>query len=436
MIRRFSALLAALLLVTGCAMGGLDYKGLGAELRGGNCPGAVGQVEGFKDKYGNNRQLIYHMDSGMVNLLCGNHEESNRQLQEGDRLAEDLWTKSLSKEAASFLVNDYTIPYSGEDFERVMLNLFSAVNYSLMKDYEGALVEARRINSKLTDYNDKYEEKSVYSEDAFARYLSGTLYEIENPRDMQALDSAYIDYFKAYKAYKTYAEHYATPMPRIFLRDLLRVAEATGRIDELKDEANGMQWVKHSEARGMGRIVLLHLTGTSPVKVEDSIVASAPKGPIKLAFPRFVAHPPACTDSELVVKSPGTGTALNAKSELVEDINAIAVKNLDDRKGRVIVKAIARAVIKQAAVDAASEQFENEGAKLLAKFTGRVLAAATEVADTRSWRTLPGEIRFVRTFVPPGSYDVSVRACGAVHDLGNVELEAGQTRFLLVNTMY
>ena len=38
---------------------------------------------------------------------------------------------------------------------------------------EDALVEIRRLDTLLTGLNNKYDAKSVYKEDAFARYLSG-----------------------------------------------------------------------------------------------------------------------------------------------------------------------------------------------------------------------------------------------------------------------
>jgi len=424
------------LLLTGCAAGGLDYQGLETQLQSNNCPGALEFIEDSKEKYGANRELIYLMDAGMVNLRCGNYAESNRFLQDADQLSEDLWTKSISREAASFVINEYTIEYAGEDFEKVMISLLGALNYSLKGDYEGALVEARRINSKLIEYNDKYENKNVYSEDAFARYLSGMLYEVDAPDSLQNLDSAYIDYYHAYKAYNKYAVDYGTPLPRVFVEDFLRVAEATDRLGEIKDLASGRQWMKHSKVTDMGRLVLVYFAGKAPVKVEEAIIMSGPQGPIKLAFPRFTVSQPGCQTGELMVKAPGTGTVLSARTELVEDINAITVKNLADRKTRYVIKAVARVAIKQIAVAAVANEIDDPVVRALAKFTGSVVASVTEIADTRSWRTLPGQIQFVRTFVPAGAYEASVRLCGSVRDLGQVNLKAGETKFLLVETMY
>ena len=428
-----AALFAALLV--GCAPG-LDYRALESHIRSGDCEEAPAYVASMKDKYGSNQQLVYHMDMGIVYLYCGDYARSSDQFQQAEDVAADLWTKSISREGVSFLANDYTKPYSGEDFERVMINLFHSVAYAMEGNYEAALVEARKLNQLLLEINEKYEAKNVYREDAFARYLSAILYEAYNPRDIQNLDNATIDYELGAPVYESYSGEYGTPVPEVFTADHYRVAEAAGRLDNAKEKRKELGWLRHKKAREMGRIVMLHLSGSAPVKVEESIEVYAPFGPIKVAFPRFTSPVSGCRTSSLVATS-DDGKSYSEDSELVEDISAIAMKNLDDRKGRVVAKAIARAVAKQAAVNAISRQGDDKGEQLALKFLGRVVAAATEKADTRSWRTLPDRVYLSRAFVPEGTYDINAEFCGNRRTLAhNVRIEAGQTRFVLLQNVY
>ncbi len=130
----------------------------------------------------------------------------------------------------------------------------------------------------------------------------------------------------------------------------------------------------------------------------------------------------------MIVES-GSGY-MEAKAELVEDINEIAVKNLSDRKGRIIAKMIARAVAKQAAINAVTKE---RGTKLLLNIANIFI----ERADTRSWRTLPGEIYLSRMFLPEGKYNVYVSQCGGKKSaVDSVNLKAGETRFVLFESMY
>ncbi|GAF99605.1 unnamed protein product, partial [marine sediment metagenome] len=81
-----------------------------------------------------------------------------------------------------------------------MVNLFMALNYVGMGNWEGALVEARKVDNKLSVINSKYEEekKNVYKEDGFIRFLMGALYEAEGE-----INDAFISYRKAEEIYRS-----------------------------------------------------------------------------------------------------------------------------------------------------------------------------------------------------------------------------------------
>lgn len=128
------------------------------------------------------------------------------------------------------------------------------------------------------------------------------------------------------------------------------------------------------------------------------------------------------------------------ESVLFENINQIALKDLADRKIRITAKAIARAVAKQVVVQASANEMEKQYgpmAGLMANIAGNVAASALEKADTRSWRTLPGEIYIARSFVPEGQYKVSVESChGGQKELEPVSIKAGETKFVFCDTIY
>ncbi|MFQ5560624.1 MAG: COG3014 family protein [Nitrospinota bacterium] len=414
----------ALLLLSSCA-GGLDYRTLNNYMVANSCTKAAEFVEGQRSSYGINGKLLYLLDSGMVNFLCGQHEKSNRFFHEAEELAEKLWTKSVSREMASYLVNDYTRAYSGEDFEKALINLFSALNYVMLGQTDEALVEFRRLDANLSMFNQKYKTKNVYKEDAFGRYLSGMVYEAAGE-----FDDAYIDYFNSYKIYRGYSRDYGTPTPSQLSQDLVRLAVKTQREDDLPAPLKGKKRPGFSGQRKMGRIVVIHLNGKSPVKSEEKISIPSSSGPITLAFPKYEKRRPSCRKSFLSVQASDGTRPQTKKFELGEDINEIAVKNLKDRRGRVIAKTVARAVAKQVVINSATE---DKMARVLFNIANSVI----ERADTRTWRTLPGEIAVGRVFVKPGQYEVSVSACDRPKKrLGDPEIRAGETRFFIFNTMF
>ena len=86
----------------------------------------------------------------MILHTRGRPEESNAVFDEAERVIrhhEEKAVLSLSKGSAqvgSLLVNEKTLPYRGEPFEKVLVNTYKAANYLLLHDYEGARVEIRR----------------------------------------------------------------------------------------------------------------------------------------------------------------------------------------------------------------------------------------------------------------------------------------------------
>ena len=225
-LQKLVFLLAAAALLAGCATGA-DRRQVDNLISAGDCQKAVQVMAESRDQYGENGRLLFQLDSGMVHLQCGKYDTAQAFFHQAERTADRLWTESVSQNAASLLVNDYLRAYPGEDFERAMIHLMSAIGYLQTGELDEALVETRRLDTLLNVYNAKYVEKNVYKEDAFGRYLSGMLNE-----DDEAMDAAFIDYLLAARAYNDYERAYGTPRPQALEEDLLRVADAVGRTED------------------------------------------------------------------------------------------------------------------------------------------------------------------------------------------------------------
>ena len=258
-----------ILLLYACAAPVSHYVMVDRNLLDGNYNKADSIVEQYKEKYGSRNAVLYYMDRGMTLHLSGNYEKSNLYLSEAEKMVDNLYTKSITTESGAMLTNDNLLPYEGEDFEKVMLNLIMALNYVYLGKWDDALVEARKVDHKLNLYNDKYEKKNVYKEDAFARYLSGVLYEYKGE-----LNDAYISYSKAYTAYKDYRRSYGTAVPVFIGEDLLRLSRALGIYDEYKKyqvEFNNIKFMDIKELQSNGELIFICLLGRAPFK-EDFLL--------------------------------------------------------------------------------------------------------------------------------------------------------------------
>ena len=90
--------------------------------------------------------------------------------------------------------------------------------------------------------------------------------------------------------------------------------------------------------------------------------------------------------------------------ELTQPIEKIARKDLSNRIAGIKTKAIARAVAK------AGGQAAAENKHILAGFLVQAYNIVSEKADTRSWHTMPGNIRVGVYNLPTGEYPLKIEA--------------------------
>jgi len=397
----------------------------------------------YKSGYGERNAVLYYFDRGMMLHLAGQYAESNQFLAQAEDRIDQLYTKSVTAEGGAMLVNDNTLPYEGEDFEKVMINVIAALNYVYLGQWDDALVEARKVDHKLDLFNDQYEKKNVYKRDALAQYLSGILYEAKGE-----VNDAFISYRKAFEAYGDYRKSYATPMPPPLPADLLRTTAALGFTEEHQEylkQFPDTRWLTEKELQSQSELIFISYTGRSPVKEDYFITAPVPdvRGGtylLRVALPKFVPLPDKVGTAEVHLV-PADGGAISQRVFLAEDITAIAKKNLEDRIGRITAKAIARATAKYLASRTIRNQMaQGKGNEALAGFLAdvgtNIYSVVSEQSDKRSWRTLPGEIQMARLAVPPGTYTLAIEYYDSAGGLIErktfpaMTLKAGEKRFV------
>jgi len=400
-----------------------------------------------ESQFGNKDRLLFLLESGLTNLYAGNLEAGQALLTEAENLDQELYTKSLTVQASTFIVNDLTSPYRGEDFESVMINLFRALAYVNSGNIEDALVEARKVDSKLTSINSLYPEdkKNVYKEDAFARWLMGMLYETD-PSSAN-LNDAFISYRKALDIYETdYGSDYLVGPPDLLKSSYLSVARwmGTAEFTEATRKCGKVPYLSVDQKKQLSELTFIHFNGKSPVKVERSIISPLPDGHIvKVAFPIYQDRPSRIAGSQIVARPTGGENILSAKTQLGEPIGRIAKANLENRKTRIMAKAIARTAAKYAATKVAEQQARKQWGDTwgwVVGALGNIYAVLSEKADLRFWQGLPSEIRVAKLVVPPGLYSLQVNctdSAGSILekiDLGTVTTKPGEHRFFTFAT--
>jgi hypothetical protein len=367
---------------------------------------------------GDTDKLLYRFEKGLILHYQGQYQASNQEFEKAERLIDRLYARSVSREVASLVTNDAARAYTGEEFERAFIHYYRALNYCYQSDLEGALVECRKANLKLADYAAQPEYQLTYKNDAFIQYVTGLLFAASGE-----WNDAYVSFKDAEKGYQAYQQAFGLTVPRLLAQDLARTAARMGYEDDRAAYVSryGLSQEETAASPG-GEVVCFAESGFIARKrqqeislplledddlgqvwtVSDHMVYRyrhrAPFARVKywvrVALPFYQAIPSQVRGARL---RQGSQSAAAVRAE---DLNAIALRTLQEKEDTILLRTAARALAKYALAHKA----EKESPFLGALFN--LLGFVTEAADTRSWLSLPSDIWVARCSLPPGTTDL------------------------------
>ena len=366
--------------------------------------------------YSTRNAISLFLDIGLLQHYAGSYRSSSQDLQEAERLIEDAFTKSVTAEMASYIINDNTREYPGEDYEDIYINVFNALNYYHNNDLEEAMVEVRKItlpNGKLDMLSRKYENSSRsagdwlmaqlkslgfeinpvlpsgqavnFTNSALARYLGALFY-----LGQENTDSARIEFEQLKAAFADNPKIYNFPIPK-----------AASDAQNVPD--------------GKVRLNIIGFAGLSPLKEERLIPGffpffnNTPLRFIQFKLPVFVERKSVNPVDRIEVAVTG-GDIFNL--ELLENMGEVMKETYNARFSNMYFKTYVRTLLKYAAADIAATQAGKESNSSLAAY-GSALAAkiaidASEGADTRMARYFPDKAYIGGINLDPGTYTVNI----------------------------
>ncbi len=407
------------------------YEPVYTNMRGGNFEAAAANIEKAKEsgKYGHKDRLVYYLDAGVLYHYAGHFDSSNVRLHAAESAAEELFTKSISRGATSFLLNDNALEYAGEDYEVLYSNLLKCLNYLRQNSFDDAFVEVRRANLKLdlleqkyadaakqseqasqddtNSYDIKYDvEKVRFHNDAFARYLSMHMYAAEG-----MWDDARIDYDFLLDAFRSQPHVYNFDMPAVnYSREKGKTILSVVGLAGMSPTKEAWELRLRTE-KDLNLIQVLYTDtggdeteyGHIPADIGVDLYA-------KFAIPRIEPRP--STISRAIVFADGQPIG---ELQVIEDVSMVAQETFRAKKSLIYFKTIARALGKALANYKLKQEVEG-GDKLLSwlkKAAVDVVTDLTEGADLRCCRTLPGRILVGDFELAPGIYDLRIEFRGA-----------------------
>ena len=336
-------------------------------------------------------RLLHLLDQGMILHAAGQYSESNVVLARAEQLSDELSVKSISREAAATLWSEEATEDAGERHERVMIPVVRMLNYIMLDDWDGALVEVRRI---------EYLAEKVYGRaqefyNPFATYLSAVIWET-----LGYINDALIDYRRLAKK-ESQLPYYG--------HDLEQMSRKLGLKVPLPSSRSGAWRVTPRYRRDKGQLLVIVESGLAPHFVSEYVTA----GHFTMALPALVASPSLVDHATVSVDGRLMGQTYPFYN-IADDIIRAAEERRRRSMVRKIIKLSAQTALYATAFELmGKEEKDSAMAGFLVGMLGFSMSAA-ERADERSWRTLPATFQLGRFYLPPGVHDVEIVPAGGV----------------------
>lgn len=437
------------------------YEALAPALEKKGFEGAIEKVvKEEKDLYGSNSQFLYYFDLGVLHHYNRNFDESIKNLAKAEKIYEDLYTKSVTNEAAALATNDNVRPYRARPFELLTMYQFQILNYLAKMDIDGALVEVKRSQIAMNALYQK--DKDKVNDNGLLRYLSALVYELDGSVDDAAI--SYVNTVKAYKEGKLslpgeVLEFVTESLKRNERENQLNslnvsippgTPKATA-VQELGQEIVVVGYAGHSPILGElymqgtfvsgGALNLSYKDGETGRMSSLTLIAPPVAGGsgntfhIGFALPEIRKIPSHVARFEVTLD--------NQKGifpEKVMDVGSELAQNMENEKTSTILRTATRVAVRTIAAQKAkgATNTGNPLIDLLKNLFVDVGQSQLEQADLRVGLFLPNSFHMTRIPVEAGTHKVSVAALNSygnvveLFDFKTIQVKKGQKVFLFV----
>ena len=363
------------------------------QLEKNNTPGVI-----TKDK-----DILYYLEKGELLTLDSNYAGGRDSWLKADEFVRD-WEDSVKTDTSkvigdigSFLINDKTRRYDGQDYEKVMLSTNLTLSHVMQGNYDLARIEMKKTyeREKLIEsfrekeYDKLQEEAKTQQVTVDVKQMKEyPMAELDTP-EVNSLKNGFQNAFSHYLAGYFFEVTGETGLAEPGYRNALKLAPNSRIVQAgLKDVGRRRPGPKETD------VLFVIESGFAPSWKSITVPIPIPlqKGLVvtPLSFPLLKAENKGYVPANVSV----AGKQLPV--ETLTNIDTMARRQLKDQMPGILLRTAIRAVVKSVAQEQA-----NKGG-LVVGLLGNAAALVSEQADDRSWRTLPERISVARATLPQG----------------------------------
>ena len=382
--------------------------------RTGGIPAALAQLEASAKSEDDKTALLYNLERGELLRMDRRYEDSinafllaDIKVKEWEETAKTDPSKLMGTVGAA-LISERLKNYEGQDYEKVWLTTRLAMNRVALGDFENARVDIKRTHEReaiIAEFRSKEtlaaeEEAKSKGAAAGGKELNGYPVETLNDPEVLALKNGYQNALSHYLAGFMYEVLGESGLAAPGYRKAIELKPETGVLEEgLRglDNRTSFTWKRRQR---MTDVLFVVEAGDAPARKPKAFTIPVPtgRGMVTASISYPVIEP---SKDPLLTTLSAAGTDL--KLEKVVDVNVMARRALKDEMPGMVLRGVTRAIAK-----GVMQNELQKGGGLVGGLIGAVASAATEVADDRMWRMLPGRVYIARGYLPPGEHVVTV----------------------------
>ncbi len=413
----FAGCAALMLLAAGCS----TYDERIAEVRGHYIAGNYEQAAALTSQEvedcgasGRDR-LIWLLEDAAVKRAAGKFDESTA----GFETAYAWYTEfldaakiSLSREGLSLLTTPVTLPYHGTGYDGVMICTYLALNdlqrdaldsarVNLNRAY-GVQQDVVRLNSERIEKEQAAIRGNSAAHGSVGADAAMTVAELDL-QTVQPLMAAYAPYVNPFAVWLDGVFRMTQAADEADLESARKSLERATALEPMNETARADYRLAKSAKGGTVRIpptvyVILE-TGLAPALEQCRVripLVGLPVSYVGISYPRLRVIPEHLPYLRIA------GGTNDVVTQRMASMDAIVGKEFQDNFPGILARAIASAVTKAVASTAANVAVHDQDAwvKILVSLITMLYQDTTNIADTRSWRTLPKEFQICSLEMP------------------------------------
>jgi uncharacterized protein len=363
---------------------------------------------------------------------------------------EEAKTK-VASEAGAALTNLANLPYRGRALDKVMLHTYLAANYIKLGAPDKARVELNRVLQAQRDAVEANAKRIAAAQEEAQKAKSkgkgayDTDRALSDPKTATSLNGMETETNALVKGYEAYVNPFSVFLDGIFFganaegsSDFERARKSLQRVAAMSpDNAYAKQDLAIAEELHLGKsfdgtTYVIFETGSAPAleqwRLDLPIFAVTNRvSYVGAALPRIKTNP-VFTETCTV-----TANGENYPTALVSSMDSVVAQEFKNEWPAVLTRTIVSVAVKATLDAIVQNQVKDQDWKvqLAAKVISVAAQASTNIADLRSWTTLPKQFQYAR-FATPADGVLKVQVGTSIQD---VKLEPGKVNLIWVRNV-